>query len=325
MLRRRAELRKMSLFQVELICFNFMIVVSSDRNKAMKLTRSLILSCLVIVACSTQKPIAEQHQLTQEMPIRKDRESFKNKVSRGPSATVSRTELSSSSPSSDALAVLVENPLEGGSPATSNGPLKTFLSGTLNTLTSFDHDNREDGEGLAQSWEMSSDGRQYTFHLKRGREWHSSLRGFSPSHEMNAEDVVFTFDRFMNEKNPLHNTPITKGNFSYWQFDDMANLVLGVEARDAQTVVFKLKQPHYLFPQIISQLLLKREVCTTWPKVWINDWFRRTLIRTPQGALPDRILIPCFVRSRTEWMGELKSDVIYGLDQIDLNVLHPYF
>ena len=70
---------------------------------------------------------------------------------------------------------------------------------------------------------------------------------------MNADDVVFTFDRFMNEKNPLDNTPITKGNFSYWQFDDMANLLSNVQVRDAQTVVFNLRQPHFLFPQIISQ------------------------------------------------------------------------
>ncbi len=35
--------------------------------------------------------------------------------------------------------------------------------------------------------------------------------------------------------------------------DDMANLLSNVQARDAQTVVFNLRQPHFLFPQIISQ------------------------------------------------------------------------
>lgn len=46
------------------------------------------------------------------------------------------------------------------------------------------------------------------------------------------------------------------------------------------------------FPQSISQLLLKHEDCTEWPKVWPKDWSRRTYVQTSQGALQDRILIP---------------------------------
>ena len=45
---------------------------------------------------------------------------------------------------------------------------------------------------LAESWEMSEDGRVYTFHLRQGVQWH---KGFG---EFTADDVKFTLDRYRN-------------------------------------------------------------------------------------------------------------------------------
>ena len=61
-------------------------------------------TCLLMVACSTPIPIGTQHGLQQEMPIPKDRDSFKNEVSRNPSA---HRETEPPAPSRDALVVLV--------------------------------------------------------------------------------------------------------------------------------------------------------------------------------------------------------------------------
>jgi len=47
---------------------------------------------------------------------------------------------------------------------------------------------------LAESWEISKDGLVYTFHLRKGVQWH---RGYG---EFTAEDVKFTFDRLKNPK-----------------------------------------------------------------------------------------------------------------------------
>jgi peptide/nickel transport system substrate-binding protein len=58
------------------------------------------------------------------------------------------------------------------------------------------HINRKSGKtepALAKSWELSSDGRIYTVHLRRG------LR-FSNDHPMDADDVVFTFRAHLDGK-----------------------------------------------------------------------------------------------------------------------------
>ncbi|WP_417221665.1 ABC transporter substrate-binding protein [Achromobacter spanius] len=79
--------------------------------------------------------------------------------------------------------------------------------------------------GLAKSWEVSPDRLTYTFHLQPKVQWHDG-KPFS------SDDVVFTYTKI------LANTPRTRTL--------MAN-VQEVSAPDAQTVVFKLKQPYSAF------------------------------------------------------------------------------
>lgn len=55
-----------------------------------------------------------------------------------------------------------------------------------------DFDNIE-GD-LARNWTVSADGLTYTFHLRRGVQWH---KGYG---EFTAEDVKYTFDRLRNTK-----------------------------------------------------------------------------------------------------------------------------
>lgn len=49
---------------------------------------------------------------------------------------------------------------------------------------------------LAQSWEVSGDGLEYTFRLRTGVEFHSSSF-FVPSRPMDSSDVVFSFEKLM--------------------------------------------------------------------------------------------------------------------------------
>lgn len=55
-----------------------------------------------------------------------------------------------------------------------------------------DFDNLE--SDLAESWEISKDGLVYTFHLRKGVQWH---KGYG---EFTAEDVKYTFERLKNPK-----------------------------------------------------------------------------------------------------------------------------
>jgi dipeptide transport system substrate-binding protein len=48
--------------------------------------------------------------------------------------------------------------------------------------------------GLAESWDISPDGKTYTFHLRHGVKWHSNAT-FKPTRDFNADDVLFSFNR----------------------------------------------------------------------------------------------------------------------------------
>jgi dipeptide transport system substrate-binding protein len=47
---------------------------------------------------------------------------------------------------------------------------------------------------LAESWEVSEDGLTYTFHLRKGVRFHANDR-FTPTRELTADDVIFSFQR----------------------------------------------------------------------------------------------------------------------------------
>jgi peptide/nickel transport system substrate-binding protein len=78
--------------------------------------------------------------------------------------------------------------------------------------------------GLATSWDVSSDGRNFTFHMASGVKWHDG----SP---LTAQDVKFSWDRAMNPStNPIN------PHLDYWA------PVQSVEAPDDRTVKVTLKQ-----------------------------------------------------------------------------------
>ncbi len=92
---------------------------------------------------------------------------------------------------------------------------------------------------LAETWQISPDGLAYTFKLRRGVQFQSNRR-FTPTHEMNAGDVVFSFQRMFEQSNPFYK--VADGNFP--EFVDLLQPSLrAVEKVDEQTVVFRLKSP----------------------------------------------------------------------------------
>ncbi|WP_372624193.1 ABC transporter substrate-binding protein [Falsiroseomonas sp.] len=78
--------------------------------------------------------------------------------------------------------------------------------------------------GLAERWESSPDRKSWTFHLRRGVEWH---HGFGP---FTADDVVFSLDRVRGREpgSPFRNT---------------LSEIETVQAQDPHTVRITLKNP----------------------------------------------------------------------------------
>ena len=93
--------------------------------------------------------------------------------------------------------------------------------------------------GLAESWTISPDGLTYTFKLRHGVKFQSNA-SFKPTRDMNADDVVFSFQRMFDKSSPFYKS--ANGNFP--EFVDLIapNLEL-IQKSDDYTVVFKLKGP----------------------------------------------------------------------------------
>jgi peptide/nickel transport system substrate-binding protein len=86
---------------------------------------------------------------------------------------------------------------------------------------------------LAKSWEISDDGKTYTFHLREGVAFHDGT-------PFNAQAVKFTFDRMLNEDHPYHDT----GPFPFAFF---FSAIERTEVVGEYTVRFHLKAPYAPF------------------------------------------------------------------------------
>lgn len=98
--------------------------------------------------------------------------------------------------------------------------------------------------GLAESWEVSEDGKVYTLNLRKGVVFHTT-KEFTPSREFNADDVIFSFERQWKTDHPYHK--VGGGNYEYFNGMSMPDLLDKIEKKDDHTVIFTLKRPEAPF------------------------------------------------------------------------------
>lgn len=97
---------------------------------------------------------------------------------------------------------------------------------------------------LAESWEVLDNGATYRFHLRRDVPFQKTTR-FTPTRKLNADDVVFTFERIFDRQHPWHN--VNGSNFPYFDSLQFADNVQSVRKLDSHTVEFRLTQPDASF------------------------------------------------------------------------------
>jgi dipeptide transport system substrate-binding protein len=138
-----------------------------------------------------------------------------------------------------------------GSPEGFNPQL--FTSGTTydassvpiyNRLVEFKLGTTELEPGLAEKWDVSEDGKTYTFHLRKGVKWQDS-KDFKPTRDFNADDVVYSFMRQLDPNHPYHK--VSGGSYEYFQGMGMQDLISKVEKVDDNTVRFTLTRPEAPF------------------------------------------------------------------------------
>ena len=95
--------------------------------------------------------------------------------------------------------------------------------------------------GLAERWDISDDGLEYTFHLRKGVKFHT-IDTFKPTRDLNADDVVFSFMRQKDKSNPWNQ--YTAGtNWEYFNSMSMPEMFKEAVKVDDYTVKIVLNKP----------------------------------------------------------------------------------
>ena len=105
--------------------------------------------------------------------------------------------------------------------------------------------------GLAESWSVSDDMLTYTFKLRPGVKFQTTDY-FTPTRDMNADDVVLSFDRQYRTDNPWHQY-VTGANYEMYAGMDMQATVKDISKVDDLTVKLVLSQPN---ASILSNLAM---------------------------------------------------------------------
>lgn len=113
-----------------------------------------------------------------------------------------------------------------------------FVMATMfDGLTKYEKGTSEPGPGLAERWEVSEDGTEYTFYLRQGVKFHDGT-------DFNADAALFEIDRVTNPDNPYY-VYNQDGIHSFASFT--WGLVTGTEKIDDYTIKITLSEPHAPF------------------------------------------------------------------------------
>lgn len=113
-----------------------------------------------------------------------------------------------------------------------------------NRLVEFKRGSTDIEPALAESWTISDDGLTYTFNLRKGVKFHEN-KEFKPSRELNADDVLFSFQRQLDPNHPYHN--VSKATYPYFKAMKFPKLLKAVEKVDDHTVKITLNYPDATF------------------------------------------------------------------------------
>jgi oligopeptide transport system substrate-binding protein len=149
-------------------------------------------------------------------------------------------------------------------------PEAAVIRQVFEPLLIFDKDLKP-APGAASSYEVSSDGKTYTFHLRAGAKW-------SDGQPVTAKDFVYSFKRLFN--------PSTASDYS--SFFTAAGVVgatdynsgkgsadgVGIVAKDDNTLEIKLENPSGYFPDLVALWVvapLRQDVIEKAGDGWAQD------------------------------------------------------
>lgn len=108
-----------------------------------------------------------------------------------------------------------------------------------NQLITFDANNNSISPSLAKSWHVTRDKKKITFYLRKEVYFHQTPY-FTPTRPLNADDVLFSFNRILDNYHPFHH--ISGGKYPFFQSVGFSDLVKSVERINDYTIRFTLNR-----------------------------------------------------------------------------------
>ena len=106
-------------------------------------------------------------------------------------------------------------------------------------LLDFDPESGRIVPSLASSWLVSDDGLTYAFQLQKDV-WFHSTRYFTPTRNFNADDVIFSINRWRLRSHPYHY--VSGGRYPYFESIGLAQNIASVERVNGYRVEITLKR-----------------------------------------------------------------------------------
>lgn len=167
-----------------------------------------------------------------------------------PSAAASAKPSAGASAGGSALRYNIGDEPESIDPAQDQDTNQDFVIMQLNATLVYPDKDLNIKPGLAEKWDISSDGLTYTFHLRQGLKW-------SDGSPLTAKDFEYSFKRLFDPATASPYTDIVKGIKGSQEFfssksKDPAELQklrdgVGVKAQDDNTLVITLKEKEAFF------------------------------------------------------------------------------
>ncbi len=120
----------------------------------------------------------------------------------------------------------------------------------FNTLVTYDERAQQIAPSLSTTWTTSADGRAYTLRLRPGVAFQTTAY-FKPTRPLNADDVIFSFDRMLNPRNPWHNVS-GAGGFPHAQAMGLTKLIKAIVKLDSHSLRFELNEPNAALLSILT-------------------------------------------------------------------------
>src|SRR5260370_483440 len=108
-----------------------------------------------------------------------------------------------------------------------------------NRLLEFERGTTKLEPGLAESYQVSDDGKAVTIKLRKGVKFQTT-KWFTPTRDFNADDVIFSFARQGDKTNPWYK--VTSENHTYYGDMGFDKLLKSVDKVDDYTVRFNLAE-----------------------------------------------------------------------------------